>query len=55
VDIISVYRTGLSMGTEMLQRTCVKTTEYIVKHIVYCMAYIYFHNFMNLCRADVTT
>jgi len=55
MDIIYVYRTGFSMGTEMGQRTCVKTTEYTVKHIIYCIVYIYFHNFMNLCRTDKTT
>jgi len=43
------------MGIEMLQRTYVKTTECTVKHIIYCIVYIYFHNFMNLCRTDVTT
>ena len=55
MDIIQVYRTGFSMGIEMLQRTYVKTTECTVKHIIYCIVYIYFHNFMNLCRTDVTT
>jgi hypothetical protein len=43
------------MGTEMLQRTRVKKAEYTVKHIIYCIVYIYFHNFMNLCRTDITT
>lgn len=43
------------MGTEMLQRTCVKTAEYTVKHIIYCIVYMYFHNFMILYRTDVTT
>ena len=23
--------------------------------VFYCIVYIYFHNFMNLCRTDVTT
>jgi hypothetical protein len=43
------------MGTEMLQRTGVKTTEYAVKHIIYCIVYIYFHYVMHLFRTDVTT
>jgi hypothetical protein len=43
------------MGTEMLQRICVKTTEYTVQHIIYCIVYIYFYNFMNSCKTDITT